>query len=89
MLDTSESWAGWAWSLVPSILPTSWEEEWNQQRQSSPPGHTVHIGIYVDYASLTFKVCTLFNVKVIILLIENLRYPKQVTKEVPITLNVK
>lgn len=56
MLETSESWAGWAWSWVPSLLPTSWDEEWNQDQQTILSDHTVHIGFYVDVASLTFKV---------------------------------
>ncbi|KAK4875062.1 hypothetical protein RN001_011484 [Aquatica leii] len=55
-LENSESWAGWAWSFVPSIFPVSWDEEWNQDQEESSTGHTLHTGFYVDYASLTFKV---------------------------------
>ncbi|KAF5296670.1 hypothetical protein FQR65_LT10210 [Abscondita terminalis] len=55
-LEKTESWAGWAWSFVPSIFPMSWDEEWSQDQEESATGHTLHIGFYVDYASLTFKI---------------------------------
>lgn len=56
--DDSVSWAGWAWSLVPSILPNS-EDDWNKD-QFNISGHTFQFGFYVDNASLTFKVCIMY-----------------------------
>lgn len=54
--EGAESWAGWAWSFVPSILPVHWDEEWNREQQMATKGHTLQIGFYIDNASLTFKV---------------------------------
>lgn len=48
-------WAGWAWSLVPSILPT-WDEDWSDEQQVMNLGHTTHIGVFVDNALFSFKV---------------------------------
>lgn len=42
---------------MPSILPTSWDQDWNKEQEVSTSGHTMHIGFYIDYVSLTFKVC--------------------------------
>lgn len=56
-METQGSWAGWAWSLVPSILPAAsviWDEDWNHEETVF--GHFVHIGFYVDNATVTFKV---------------------------------
>lgn len=54
--DGQESWAGWAWSFVPSILPSAWDEDWNREQEETVSGHIVHIGFYVDNATVTFKV---------------------------------
>ncbi|XP_067008128.2 intermembrane lipid transfer protein VPS13B [Anabrus simplex] len=52
-----ESWAGWAWSWVPAILPLQAEEEWgNEQQQLAYNGHTFHFGFYVQQASISLKV---------------------------------
>lgn len=56
MSDGQESWAGWAWSFVPSILPSAWDEDWNREQEETVSGHVVHIGFYVDNATVTFKV---------------------------------
>lgn len=56
-LEGQESWAGWAWSFVPSILPSAsviWDEDWNNEEMVF--GHFIHIGFYVDNATVTFKV---------------------------------
>lgn len=55
-IDTQESWAGWAWSFVPSILPSAWDEDWNREQEETVSGHVVHFGFYVDNATVTFKV---------------------------------
>lgn len=49
-------WGGWAWSTVSSILPVDWDNDWSQEQQIAYSGHTVHLGIYVDDATITFKV---------------------------------
>ncbi|KAF5303499.1 hypothetical protein FQA39_LY09962 [Lamprigera yunnana] len=55
-LEHTESWAVWAWSFVPSLIPIAWDEDWSQEQEQLPTGHTLHVGFYVDFASLTFKV---------------------------------
>lgn len=59
--DIQVSWAGWAWSFVPSILPSAWDEDWNREQEQAQSGHTLQIGFYVDNASVTFKVWTSLN----------------------------
>lgn len=54
--ENQESWAGWAWSFVPSILPSAWDEDWSREQEGTVSGHIVHIGFYVDSATVTFKV---------------------------------
>ncbi|KAL1506203.1 hypothetical protein ABEB36_005605 [Hypothenemus hampei] len=49
-------WTGWVWSYVTSVLPAPWEDEWNNEDLLGSKGHTLHIGFYVDHASITFKV---------------------------------
>lgn len=54
--ENAESWAGWAWSYVSSVLPAPWEDDWQQDEHNNPAGHTLHTGFYVDTATVTFKV---------------------------------
>ncbi|VEN36376.1 unnamed protein product [Callosobruchus maculatus] len=54
--EIKESWTGWAWSYVSAVLPAPWEEEDNTEDLEHPGGHTLHLCIYVDTASVTFKV---------------------------------
>ncbi|CAG9819390.1 unnamed protein product [Phaedon cochleariae] len=54
--ENSESWTGWAWSYVSSVLPAPWDEEINDEQFSHQKGHTLHFGFYVDSLSITFKV---------------------------------
>lgn len=56
IIDGQESWAGWAWSFLPSILPSAWDEDWNHDQEDTVSGHLVHVGFYVDNATVTFKV---------------------------------
>nr|CAH7751442.1 unnamed protein product [Callosobruchus chinensis] len=53
--ENEESWTGWAWSYVSAVLPAPWEED-NTEDLERPGGHTLHFCIYVDKASVTFKV---------------------------------
>ncbi|PSN31469.1 hypothetical protein C0J52_23171 [Blattella germanica] len=53
---SNESWAGWAWNLVPSIMPYYFEEEWSNDQQVAYAGHTYHTGFYVERASVSLKV---------------------------------
>lgn len=55
-MESQESWAGWAWSFVPSILPSTWDEDWSREQEQTVSGHVVHVGFYVDNATVTFKV---------------------------------
>ncbi|KAJ9586218.1 hypothetical protein L9F63_020127, partial [Diploptera punctata] len=52
----NDSWAGWAWSFIPSILPYYFEEDWNSDQQIAYGGHTYHTGFYVKRASVTLKI---------------------------------
>ncbi|XP_060527776.1 intermembrane lipid transfer protein VPS13B isoform X2 [Cylas formicarius] len=55
--ENEETWSGWAWSYVSSVLPAPWDEdEWDNEQLKSHTGHSLHIGCYVDRASITFKV---------------------------------
>ncbi|XP_050295994.1 intermembrane lipid transfer protein VPS13B [Anthonomus grandis grandis] len=54
--DDNVSWTGWAWSYVSSVLPAPWEDEWDSEDLKSHRGHTLHFGIYIDRALITFKV---------------------------------
>ncbi|KAJ8984787.1 hypothetical protein NQ317_003700 [Molorchus minor] len=54
--EHNESWTGWAWSYVTSVLPAPWDEEWNTEQLEDQSGHTLHFGFYVDNLSITFKV---------------------------------
>jgi hypothetical protein len=59
--SANESWAGWAWSWVPSLLPISWNEDWSAEQHHAYAGQTYHIGFYVQQASVTFKVQKVFT----------------------------
>ncbi|XP_012153493.2 vacuolar protein sorting 13B isoform X2 [Megachile rotundata] len=54
-------WGGWAWNAVSSLLPIDWDNDWSTEQQMAYSGHTIHLGIYVQDATLTFK--TVENVK--------------------------
>ncbi|CAH0555543.1 unnamed protein product [Brassicogethes aeneus] len=54
--EKPETWTNWAWSYVSSVLPTQWDEEWNNEQLKNYSGHTMQIGFYVDNMSITFKV---------------------------------
>lgn len=55
-MENAESWTGWAWSYVSSVLPAPWEEDWNNEEFQGQSGHTLHFGFYLDNLSITFKV---------------------------------
>ncbi|XP_069674298.1 intermembrane lipid transfer protein VPS13B isoform X2 [Periplaneta americana] len=52
----SESWAGWAWSWIPSVMPVYWEEDWASDQSMAYAGHTYHSGFYVEQATVCLKV---------------------------------
>lgn len=54
--ENGGSWAGWAWNMVPSFLPVHWENDWSSEQLMAYSGHTIHMGFYVDDATVTFKV---------------------------------
>ncbi|XP_046469502.1 intermembrane lipid transfer protein VPS13B isoform X2 [Neodiprion pinetum] len=49
------SWAGWAWNMVPSVLPVHWDNDWSSEQLMAYTGHTIHMGFYVNDATVTFK----------------------------------
>ncbi|XP_043519945.1 vacuolar protein sorting-associated protein 13B isoform X2 [Frieseomelitta varia] len=57
----STGWGGWAWNMMSSLLPIEWDNDWSTEQQMAYSGHTIHLGIYVQDATLTFK--TVENVK--------------------------
>ncbi|XP_054006239.1 intermembrane lipid transfer protein VPS13B isoform X1 [Hylaeus anthracinus] len=58
--DTTE-WSGWAWNMVSSLLPFDLDNDWSAEQQMAYSEHTIHLGIYVKDATLTFK--TVENIK--------------------------
>ncbi|XP_066257341.1 intermembrane lipid transfer protein VPS13B isoform X1 [Euwallacea similis] len=54
--ESAGTWTGWAWSYVSSVLPAPWEEDIDQEELKALRGHSLHFGLYVDQASITFKV---------------------------------
>ncbi|XP_076631853.1 vacuolar protein sorting 13B isoform X1 [Colletes latitarsis] len=48
-------WGGWAWNMVSSLLPIDWDNDWSTEQQMAYSGHTIHLGIYVQDTTLTFK----------------------------------
>ncbi|XP_029039570.2 vacuolar protein sorting-associated protein 13B isoform X3 [Osmia bicornis bicornis] len=57
----TSGWGGWAWNVVSSLLPIDWDNDWSTEQQMAYSGHTIHLGIYVQDTTLTFK--TVENVK--------------------------
>ncbi|XP_043268199.1 vacuolar protein sorting-associated protein 13B isoform X2 [Venturia canescens] len=53
--NDAPSWSGWAWNTVTSFLPVNWDPDWSGEQQVAATGHTIHMGVYVDEAALTFK----------------------------------
>ncbi|XP_045475296.1 vacuolar protein sorting-associated protein 13B [Harmonia axyridis] len=53
--DNTDTWTGWAWSYVSAVLSEPSNEEWTNQ-QNEEKGHILHIGFYIDKASVIFKV---------------------------------
>ncbi|EZA51369.1 Vacuolar protein sorting-associated protein 13B [Ooceraea biroi] len=47
-------WGGWAWDMVSSFLPV--DHDWSAEQQLAYSGHIVHLGVYIDDATLTFKI---------------------------------
>ncbi|XP_076650338.1 vacuolar protein sorting 13B isoform X2 [Halictus rubicundus] len=58
--DTT-GWGGWAWNMVSSVLPIDWDNDWSMEQQMAYSGHTIHLGVYIQDATLTFK--TVENIK--------------------------
>ncbi|XP_067209482.1 intermembrane lipid transfer protein VPS13B isoform X1 [Linepithema humile] len=48
-------WGGWAWNMVSSVLPGDWDNDWSNEQEIAYSGHTIHLGVYIDDATLTFK----------------------------------
>ena len=56
--ESGQSWAGWAWGYVPSLLPVYWEDEVGGDGTADVPSEReriVRLGIYIDRLSWTFK----------------------------------
>lgn len=49
-------WGGWAWNMVSSVLPGVWDNDWSNEQEIAYSGHIIHLGVYIDDATLTFKV---------------------------------
>lgn len=56
MNSESQGWGGWAWNLASSVLPVDWEGDGLDDQEMPFAGHTMHLGIYLDDATITFKV---------------------------------
>ncbi|XP_011140226.1 vacuolar protein sorting-associated protein 13B [Harpegnathos saltator] len=54
-ISTDVGWSGWAWDMVSSVLPVDWDNDWSTEQQMAYSGHTIHLGVYIDDATLTFK----------------------------------
>lgn len=54
-------WGGWAWDIVSSVLPVDWDNNWSAEQQMAYSGHTIHLGVYIDDATLTFKVMSIIH----------------------------
>ncbi|XP_047490310.1 vacuolar protein sorting-associated protein 13B-like isoform X4 [Penaeus chinensis] len=51
-----DSWSSWAWSLGSALLPVYWEDEENTiSAQHYRLNKTLHMGLYVEMATWTFK----------------------------------
>lgn len=49
-----DSWTGWAWNLVPAVLP-GWSQDWTGD-ETGDNGLTVHSGIYIDDLAFNLRV---------------------------------
>ncbi|KAK7075977.1 Vacuolar protein sorting-associated protein 13B [Halocaridina rubra] len=55
-INSSASWSSWAWSLGSALLPVYWEEEENAVlAHRHKLNKTLHMGLYVEMATWTFK----------------------------------
>lgn len=68
-------WGGWAWDMVSSVLPVDWDNNWSAEQQMAYSGHIIHLGVYIDDATLTFKVM-------------NIIYPSEKTFPLPTILEI-
>ncbi|EFN66110.1 Vacuolar protein sorting-associated protein 13B [Camponotus floridanus] len=41
--------------MVSSVLPVDWDNNWSAEQQMAYSGHIIHLGVYIDDATLTFK----------------------------------
>lgn len=48
-------WGMWVWNTMSSILPMDWESDWANENLGYT-GHIIHLGIYIDDTTVTFKV---------------------------------
>lgn len=46
----------WAWNTMSSFLPMDWDNDWSSEQQLGYNGHAIHLGIFIDDATVTFKV---------------------------------
>ncbi|KAH9494658.1 Vacuolar protein sorting-associated protein 13B [Bulinus truncatus] len=57
--NPDQSWASWAWSYVPQILPTEEDEEGLSETERAnrgrPVPHVLSIGIYINHGTIIFK----------------------------------
>ncbi|XP_066581689.1 intermembrane lipid transfer protein VPS13B isoform X2 [Prorops nasuta] len=54
--NEAATWGGWAWNIVSSVLPMDWDMELSTEQQIAYSGHIIHLGIYIDDATITFKI---------------------------------
>ncbi|KAK9889545.1 hypothetical protein WA026_006900 [Henosepilachna vigintioctopunctata] len=54
--DPSNTWGGWAWSYVSSVLSETPNEDSLNQQALEAQGHIFQMGFYVDKATVIFKV---------------------------------
>ena len=60
--STGESgWGMWAWNTMSSFLPMDWDNDWSSEQQLGYNGHVIHLGIFIDDATVTFKVNKYIN----------------------------
>ncbi|GLH10327.1 Vacuolar protein sorting-associated protein 13 [Gryllus bimaculatus] len=50
-----DTWADWAWSWMPSLMPAG-DDSGNPDQQHGYSSHILHLGVYIDLASISFKV---------------------------------
>nr|XP_031825790.1 vacuolar protein sorting-associated protein 13B isoform X2 [Nomia melanderi] len=54
-------WSELAWDIVSALIPIDWDNDWSMEQQMAYSEHTIHLGVYVHDATLTFK--TVENIK--------------------------